>query len=181
MLAFLSVIESPEDSLRFEAIYRNYRDLMYYTARNILGDDKDAEDVVHDAFVAVIDCLDRLPMEVGPKTRAFVVTVTESRAIDLYRRRKKMTTVEFEEGIGLPDFSCPIEQLAEGNAISKAIAALPAQYRDVLLLRFDMDLPVRRLAVLLDKKEDTVYKLIDRARKRLAEELEKEGVLYDGG
>ena len=180
MLALLAAIESPEDSLRFEAIYRNYKDLMYYIARNIIGDDKEAEDVVHDAFVAVIGCLDRLPVEVGPKTRAFVVTVTESRAIDVYRRRKKVTMVEYEEGIGLPDFACPIEQLAEGNAISRAIAALPAQYRDVLLLRFDMNLPVRRLAALLDKKEDAVYKLIDRARKRLAEELEKEGVPYDG-
>lgn len=176
MLIYLAAIESPEDSLRFEAIYKNYRDLMYYTARKILGDDKDAEDIVHDAFVAVIDCLDRLPAEVGPKTRAFVVAVTESRAIDLYRRRKKLTFAEYDDGLAIPDFACPIEQLAEGNAVSRAIAALPAEYRDVLLLRFDMGLPVRRLAGLLGKKEDAVYKLIDRARKRLAGELEKEGV-----
>ena len=175
MWIWLAAIESPEDSLRFEAIYRNYRDLMYYTARKILGNDKDAEDVVHDAFVAVIDCLDKLPAQVGPKTRAFVVAVTESRAIDLYRRRKKLACVEYDDALAVPDFACPIDQLAEGNAVSRAIAALPAEYRDVLLLRFDVGLPVRRLAVLLGKKEDTVYKLIDRARTRLAKELEKEG------
>ncbi len=175
MWFWFAAIESPEDSMRFEAIYKNYRDLMYYTARKILGDDKDAEDVVHDAFVAVIDCLDRLPTQVGPKTRAFVVAVTESKAIDLYRRRKKLTFVEYDDALAIPDFSCPIEQLAEGNAVSRAIAALPAEYRDILLLRFDMGLSVRRLAGLLGKKEDTVYKLIDRARTRLARELEKEG------
>lgn len=175
MLIYLAAIGSAEESLLFEAIYKNYRDLMYHVARRILGDDRDAEDIVHDAFVAIIDCLDRLPPEVGPKTRAFVVAVTESRAIDLYRRRKKLTFVEYNDALALPDFACPIEALAEGNAVSRAIAALPAEYRDVLLLRFDMGLPVRRLAGLLGKKEDTVYKLIDRARKRLALELEKEG------
>lgn len=69
MLLLLAAIESPEDSLRFEAIYKNYRDLMYYTARKILGDDKDAEDIVHDAFVAVIAVLMILDLTDADETR----------------------------------------------------------------------------------------------------------------
>ena len=41
---------------------------------------------------------------------------------------------------------------------------------------FVLDIPVKKLAPLLGKKEDAVYKLINRARERLAKELEKEGI-----
>ena len=176
MLIFLSAIKSPDDSVLFETIYKNYRDLMFHVASRILGDTRDSEDVVHDAFVGIIDCIDRLPRTPGPKMRAFAVAVTESRAIDLYRRRKRISFTNYDEAIGMPAFASPIDSALEGSAVAKAIASLPAEYRDVLLLRFDMDIPVKKLAPLLGKKEDAVYKLINRARERLAKELEKEGI-----
>ncbi len=42
MLIYLAIIDSAENQSKFETIYYAYRDLMYYTANKILGDEKDS-------------------------------------------------------------------------------------------------------------------------------------------
>ena len=53
MLIYLQMIDGPEDQSKFEQLYLTYRGLMYYVAESILRNEQDAEDAVHDAFVAV--------------------------------------------------------------------------------------------------------------------------------
>ena len=56
LLFYLSMLESPEDSAKFEQIYLTYRDQMLRVASKILkGNHHDAEDAVHHAFVAIIN------------------------------------------------------------------------------------------------------------------------------
>lgn len=58
MLIYLAAINSDEDKTKFELIYRQYRNLMYYVANQILHNICDAEDVVHQAFLKIIEILD---------------------------------------------------------------------------------------------------------------------------
>ena len=53
MLIYLAVIDSPEGKIKFEIIYEQYKNLMFYTANKILGDTRDSEDIVHDAFLKI--------------------------------------------------------------------------------------------------------------------------------
>ena len=50
MIIYLAMIDSPEGRHKFEFIYNRYKNLMFYTASKILGDTRDSEDTVHDAF-----------------------------------------------------------------------------------------------------------------------------------
>ena len=52
MLIYLQMIENEEEKLKFIQIYEKYKDLMLYVAKHILGNDADAEDAVHEAFLA---------------------------------------------------------------------------------------------------------------------------------
>ena len=61
------------------------------------------------------------------------------------------------------------------NPIAAAIAKLPAQYRDVLLLRFDNGFTTREIASMLNITDSGVRKLIARAKRALQEILAKEG------
>ena len=54
MPVYLSKIDAPEDKDKFEKIYIQYRNLMYHVAYSILGSHFDAEDAVHQAFMAII-------------------------------------------------------------------------------------------------------------------------------
>ena len=89
MFLYLSLIDDEEDKSKFEIIYREYRQLMYYVADRILGDTKDSEDVVHDAFLKIIEHIEKISDPKCPQTRYFVVTIVERKAIDLYRQRQR--------------------------------------------------------------------------------------------
>ena len=56
------------------------------------------------------------------------------------------------------------------------MARLPAQYREALLLRFDQGYSVKEIAAILDPTPGAVRKTIWRAKQRLKEELEVEGI-----
>lgn len=55
MLIYLQVIDAPEDRDQFITLYETYRGLMFYVANQILQNEQDAEDAVHDAFLSVAE------------------------------------------------------------------------------------------------------------------------------
>lgn len=147
---------------------------MYHVANSILGDTRDSEDIVHEAFLKIVEHLDKISEPQCPQTRAFVVTITENKAIDLYRKRQKHTVVPLEEAyIGVPEQS-KIEQLEDSDSLTKALLSLPGRYREALLLKYAQDYSTQEVAELLSTSEENVKKLIQRARKKLETILEEE-------
>lgn len=174
MFMYLVMIDSPEGKLKFEVIYERYKNLMFYTANSILGDARDSEDIVHDAFLKVIEKIDEIADPNSPQTRCLIVTITENKAIDLYRKRKSKTVVPFEEEyIGIPEQSI-IDQVEENDRLVKAIALLPGKYREVLLLKYARGYSMEEIAVMLSMSKENVKKTIQRARKRLEDQLDGE-------
>ena len=77
---------------RFEELYITYRKLMFYVAKGILGNDQDAEDAVHDAFLAIAKNFDKISTDDRHKTKAFVVIVVENKAINIYHHKKRRSS-----------------------------------------------------------------------------------------
>jgi RNA polymerase sigma factor (sigma-70 family) len=63
------------------------------------------------------------------------------------------------------------DEVAEHDAIVRALQALPERQRDVLTLRFFFDLSIEQVAELLEIPEGTVKSAASRGAKRLHEEL----------
>ena len=169
MLMYLSMIETPDDKAKFERIYNRYRNLMYHVAYKVLGNHYDAEDAVHQAFVAIIRHLEKIGDIDCPETRSFIVLITERKAIDLIR------TSHSEKVIPLNEDLIGIEIPAPGDhGLADALAKLPAHYREVLLLRFDNGYSTKELAQMLGMTESGVRKLIGRAKNALGRMLEEE-------
>ena len=97
MVIYLQMIDDPRDRWKFEQLYTKYKDLMHYTAYKILRNDRDAEDAVHDAFLAIVRNIEKISAVERPKTRAYVVTIVENKAIDLYRKKQRYPTGELTE------------------------------------------------------------------------------------
>ena len=174
MFIYLAMIDSPEEKLKFELIYERYKNLMFYTANSVLGDTRDSEDVVHDAFIKIIEIIDDISDPNSPQTRCLIVTSTENKAIDLYRKRKVKTVVPFEEEyIGVPEQSM-INQIEENDRLVKAIALLPGKYREVLLLKYSHGYSMDEIAMILSMSKENVKKIIQRARKKLEKQLSEE-------
>lgn len=174
MLIYLAMIGSPDGKSKFEIIYNTYKQLMYYTASSILGDTTDSEDIVHEAFLKIIEILEKIDNPLSPQTRSLIVTITENKAIDLYRRRKNHSIVPFaEEYLGVPEQS-KIEQIPDQQVVAKAILSLPGRYREVLLLKYAQGYSMDEIGVILSMTKENVKKTIQRARRKLEESLSQE-------
>ena len=121
MFLYLAMIDSDADKSKFEILYSEYKNLMYYTANRILCNSSDTEDVVHQAFLKVIEILDTISSPRCHKTRALLVTITEHKAIDLYREKQRRNVLPLaEEYIGAAP-AAEIERLAARDALAAAI------------------------------------------------------------
>ena len=169
MLIYLQMIETEEDRQKFTDLYETYRGLMFYVANQILHNTDDAEDAVHQAFLSIIENLDKIAKVHCPQSRAYVIVIAENKAIDMIRARKHFVNGEFDEsiyGVELP--------LPGDGGLADAMAKLPARYRGILLLRFDMGYSAKEIGKILGMTTDTTQKVIWRAKVALRQQLEEE-------
>lgn len=171
MLVYTQMIDCPEDKTKFEQLYLTYRGLMYNVAFQILHNEHDAEDAVHQAFLSMLKNVGKISQVNCPKTRGYAVIIVERKSIDIIRGRRTLSEGEFDES--LFGFSFP---LPGDGGLSDAIARLPAQYREVLLLRHAHGYDTREVAELLDVSYEAARKLLYRSKTALKILLEKEGI-----
>ena len=162
-----------------DGLYRELYPSLVRFSQGIVGSRSDAEDAVHDAFVAAVRS------EPADDPRPWLFRVTRNASIDLLRRRKPTVPIEAVEA-GLPatgsvgphDSAVLSEQLALMRA---GLNALPERGRAAILLRELGGLPYSEIGQVLDTTEGNVKVLIFRARASLhglteATELDCESV-----
>ena len=107
----------------------------------------------------------------SPKTRSFVVIITERKAIDILRKKSMAQTMPYDDLIGGVDIPLPGD-----HGLSDAMAQLPARYREMLLLRYDNGYSTREIAKLFGISPDAAQKLLWRSKQALQTILDKEGI-----
>ena len=171
MLIYLSFIDEPDDKRKFEEIYSSYKQTMFYAANRILKDNYTAEDAVHQAFIRIIDHLDKIEDVKSQRTRAFLVVIVEHIAIDIYRKRKKENWLSYDE---MDIYIANDFEISFDNEIVGAIATLPLNYSTVLRLKYSQGYTDVEISRILDISEDNVRQRISRGKKKLAQLLNKE-------
>lgn len=168
MLIYIQTIGDAESQSKFEQLYIKYRDLMFYIAQRIVENQSDAEDVVHQAFLSIASNMDKVGRVEAPETRAYVVTITEHKAIDILRIRRMMPTDRIDE-----DFYGQTVPPPGDHGLADAMAVLPASYRTALLLRYYNGYSTREVAEILQMSQNATRKLLWRAKKELKKKLEE--------
>lgn len=172
MLLYLQMIESPKDKIKFEQIYLKYRRYMFQVASEILQNNQDAEDAVHNAFLSVAKNISKISDLDCPKTRGFLVTIVRSKSIDILRDHKKHISEEMDEdtiGKILPDW--------HEHDLMWCIDQLPSRYRECILLKYSQGYTTKEVAKIMDISFEAASKLVQRAKKRLNELCRREGIL----
>ena len=172
MLAYMSLIDSPNDRVNFELVYQTYRNLMFFIAYKILNNPQDAEDAVHTAFIKIAENMSKIEVAVCPKTKVFVVTIVENTAIDLYRKKKRSENIDFLENF--PESTIDLEHR---TVLAQCMAKLPTRYREIILLKYSYGFSNKELAKLMGITESNAIKLQQRAKQKFRELCEREGVL----
>lgn len=172
MLMYVQMMDSQEDQDLFAQIYMAYRGQMLEVAKRYLKEPEDAEDAVHQAFLYVVENFSKFSDGVCPETRSYIVKVTESRAIDILRRKAKYTSFEDYEN-QVAAVSAP----ESASDLTRSILQLPERYRTALILRYAYGFEFREIGKMMRITEATARRLVSRARSKLEIICRKEGVL----
>lgn len=171
MIVYLSAIESPEDKAKFERLYRKYRGFMLKTAAQLLHGEQDAEDAVHNAFLSIAKNMKIIPELDSPKMRGFIYVVIENKSIDLLRERGRRENEEPFDDHPLSVFP------EEEHHLAWCISQLPPRYRELILLKYSHGYTTREIADIFGISFAAASKLDQRAKGKLKELCEKEGLL----
>ena len=172
-MIYLGTIESPEEKIKFEELYDKYRGFMLKVASRVLRGEQDAEDAVHNAFMSLAKNMALVPELDSLKLRGFLYIVTENKAVDILRERKRR---DLEESL---DEDQPLFAPADDGeqGLAWCISRLPPRYQEVILLKYSHGYTTREIASILGISFAAASKLDQRAKARLKELCEKEGLL----
>lgn len=162
---------SDEYNKKFETIYMLHRRSMYTRAYRIVKNEYTAEDMVHLAFLRILEHLDKIDETNSNKTRAYLITIVEHLAIDYYRKMKHENYLSYDE-LNLYIYDYSYNPYNQSNYISDAIAKLPTKYSSVLNLKYKLGYNNAEIAKFLHTNETNVRKRLSRAKDKLSKILE---------
>lgn len=173
------------DGTAFEAIMRRHNQLLFRTARSIVRNDAEAEDVVQESYLHAWRALGSYRAE--SKLSTWLVRITTNEALGRLRRTSAqvipleaaMMSSEPETQAALTDEpERGPEQALQRSQMRKLMEAridrLPEAFRTVFTLRAIEELSVEEVAQALEIPEATVRTRFFRARSLLRESLAQE-------
>ncbi len=169
------------DRTAMAELYDRYFDRVYSLVFNQVDRNRDvAEDIVQETFLAA------LKSAKGFKGRSSAYTwlcsIAYHKVADHYRRqsreRKRMVsgvdvdTVDVSENPGTqPQPDSLIESAETRQVVNEALAKLPWDYRQVLILKYVEELSVQEISQIMDRSPKSIEGLLTRSRKALQTQL----------
>ena len=170
------------DRAAMAELYDRYFDRVYSLVFNQVDRNREvAEDIVQETFLAA------LKSAKGFKGRSSAYTwlcsIAYHKVADHYRRqsreRKRMVsgvdvdTVDASENPGTqPQPDAMIESAETRQVVNEALAKLPWDYRQVLILKYVEEMSVQEIGQIMDRSPKSIEGLLTRSRKALQTQLE---------
>jgi len=135
-----------KDALRL--IYERYEGDLLTLAANLLHDPAAAEDVVQDVFISLVRTVPVLHLR--RTLRAYLATAVANRAKDHFRKRSRERLAPMEDADQVAaDGDGPVQIVGDVELMNKlraAVAELPYEQREVVILRVHAGLKFREIA-----------------------------------
>jgi len=165
---------------RFEQLFVAHLDSAYDLARWLTRDERNAEDVVQEACLRAFKFLDGFH---GDNARVWLLAIVRNTYYTWLRKNQfqALNVPLDEEGAdGVPlefDGGNPVDELLQQKdarrLINGALEQLPAEFREVIVLRELEDLSYKEIAAVADIPLGTVMSRLARARKLLQQHLQQ--------
>jgi len=162
-LAVARAKEGDREALRF--LYVSYSNNIYGYVRSIVRDDHEAEDVTQHVFAKLMTTIGKYD-DRGVPFFAWLLRLARNVAID-HLRANRMTPTET-----LPDAGASTERdIDQVHLVRDALAALPEEQREVVVLRHMVGLSPGEIADRMGRSEPSIHGLHHRGRRALQREL----------
>lgn len=163
-------------ALDFEAVALPHAGALYRTAYHLSRNATEAEDLTQETFLRAYRAFGTYR---GGNVRSWLFAILRNAFLDECRRRGRHLTAEIDVeddvvatmGASTPSAESEALRYFPSEAIDRAFAGLPADWRLVVLLADVEELSYREIADVMGVPQGTVMSRLHRARKRLQEKL----------
>ncbi|WP_188130955.1 RNA polymerase sigma factor [Paraburkholderia panacisoli] len=163
-------------SRRFEQLALPHLDAAYNLARWLCGNTSDAEDVVQEAYMRAFRFFDTFR---GDSARPWLLAIVRRTWYTEWRRRASpQDMLEFDDTMddavfegwsaGGADPQALLIRDEDTRLVHEALAQLPVEFREVLILRELEEMEYREIAAVADLPIGTVMSRLARGRRKLA-------------
>lgn len=145
------------DEQALRQIYEKYKDTLLTIATSLLQDGGEAEDVLHDVFVSFAEGIRRFHLYGSLKN--YLISCLVNRARDVYRKKMYQVVGLDSTGPIRADSNSPTEAVIgdeEAQLLTEALAQLPAQQREVIILHLQGGMKFREIADMQEVSINTV-------------------------
>lgn len=144
-----------------ERLFRQHYSEMFHLARTLLCADEEAEDIVQDVFMRLME-KDIIPEMDG--IRSYLMTAVHHGCMNIIRRTTLRQQVEnlypVDETVDQQSADLMTEQL---DTIQAYADEFEEPHRSIFLLRFDDDLTLKEIAQRIGMNPNTVYKYLQQS------------------
>jgi RNA polymerase sigma-70 factor, ECF subfamily len=159
------------DAAAFEALYRRHKDALYrYFLRHTASPDHAAE-LFQDVWKNLIQA--RLRYRPDAPFGAYLYKLAHNRLMDHFRAQRP--TTEVPEDLPAPESERPDETVtrrAQAVRLLQALALLPAEQREIIVLREERELTLEQIAQIQGVGRETVKSRLRYALAKLREVLD---------
>lgn len=183
----IAALEDDDDKTFMLNLYQDYYGLMWKTVYSITHDADNAEDLINDIFVKLIEKISLIRTLDDCKTATYVVYTSRSVAINFIKHRDvQKKHVHYGEGIGLAEAISGLEDTIENRIIHQeeieemgnAILRLPEKQKDLLYFKYILEMDDAEIAEILRISPDSVRQYLTRARRKAKKHIDKEMRTY---
>ena len=161
-----------EDLMSFEALMLPHLDAAHNLAKWLLRNEQDAQDVVQEAYLRAFKSFGGFH---GCNGRAWLLTIVRNTSYTLLKKNRVAdlaTPFDAEKHASIHESVSPatiLEQSEDTELIRGATDELPAELREVLVLRHQEGLSYKEIADIAQIPPGTVMSRLARARAKLRE------------
>ena len=160
--------------MSFEALMLPHLDAAYNLAKWLLRNKQDAQDVVQETFLRAFKSFSGFH---GSNGRAWLLTIVRNTSYTLLKKNRVTDlTTAFDEEIHASGHESVspatiLEHSEDAKLIKEAMDELPAEFREIVVLRHQEGLSYKEIADIMQIPPGTVMSRLARARAKLKEYL----------
>ncbi|MDX6633752.1 MAG: hypothetical protein QOG26_1757 [Solirubrobacterales bacterium] len=165
------------DQAAFSQLYMRYFDRVYSYLRVVLNDIHEAEDAAQQVFMQVLEAVPRYERRGAQPFRAWLFVIVRNYAVARVRKLNRLEPMEPQElnerrgRNGDQEEEMPALDWISDRDLVLFVERLPLPQRQVLLLRFQLDLSNTQVAAVLGRSENEVRVMQHRALRFLRDRL----------
>ena len=157
----------------FEEAMLPHLDAAHNLAKWLLRNEQDAQDVVQEAYLRAFRSFGGFH---GGNGRAWLLTIVRNTSYTLLKKNRAADFTTFDEEIHASSDesvspATTLEHTEDAELIKEAINELPAEFREILVLRHQQGLSYKEIAEIAQIPPGTVMSRLARARLKLKEYL----------